>query len=167
MNPQPNQSTVNAVTIIFVLMVLFFAATTKKRFRISDKFDLIYEVPNTHKIFQEVIETPSKITNSPKPTKITNSPKPKKNKKTTVKTKVSEVSNSTHTTAVTTTTEPPKFILSKDNFDSIHADCREALMSLGMKKKEATDTVIRIFNNYEVVSIEDFIKKAFAPDEYN
>lgn len=158
MNPQPNQSTVNTVTIIFVLMVFFFAATTKKRFRISDKFDLIYEVPNTHKIFQEVIETPSKITNSPKP---------KKNKKTNVKTKVYEVSKSIHTTAVTTTTEPPKFILSKDNFDSIHTDCREALMSLGMKKKEATDTVIRIFNNYEVVSIEDFIKKAFAPDEYN
>lgn len=165
MNPQPDQSTINFATGIFLLLVAFFALTSKKKFTFSDKIDILYEVlPCEQNIVQyaTIVKDPPKA----RPTKRTSTTqKPPKQNKPPVVNKPVEKPKATVTT--TTTTEPPKFQLNKKNFSVLHEDCKNALVNLGMKKGEATETVIRIFNTNEINTIEEFIKKAFAPNEYN
>jgi hypothetical protein len=161
MNQQPDQYIINIVSIVFALLVLYYAATTKNTTNIftNDMVDILYEVK------------PKQIENYIVPQK-----KAKQNK---IKPKYLESNFDDYLNKMLVDIEPPqpqtpiqhsvektKVTLTQKTFSELHHDCVNALMSLGMKKRESVNTVIRIFNKYEIESIEDFIKKAFVPDEY-
>lgn len=155
MNPQPDSFTTNCFSIGFVCLVLYFAATTKKRhFLSNDLVEILYEVPQQ----QIVIEAkPVRNQRTPKvqpATKPVVVPKP-------VPQQVIQ--------PIVKPEQPkpqPKPKLTKNTFTPLHEDCVNALMSLGMKKKEAVSTVIDVFTKNDITSIEDFIRKAFVPNEY-
>jgi len=151
MNPQPEPFIINVCTVGFILLVLYFAATTKKSHCLSnDLIDILYEVPPRQNIV--VTKPVVRKTKNPKPS-VVQKPKPviaqpvKQEPKPEIKIQ-------------------PKPKLTKNTFTPLHEDCMNALLSLGMKKKEAVSTVIDIFSKHDITCIEDFIKKAFVPNEY-
>jgi hypothetical protein len=158
MNPQPDSFIINVSTIGFVLLVLYFVVTSKRNpnFLSNDLIEVLYEVPTQ----QKVVAAP-RVIHPPKVKNTIKNPKPKtqQNTKPVVvhKTKQEE----------TPIVKPqPKPKLTKNTFTSFHEDCVNALMSLGMKKKEAVNTVIDVCNKHDITCIEDFIRKAFVPNEY-
>jgi hypothetical protein len=164
MNPQPEHSTVLLCSFIFVCMVVYFTITSKPRHNIftNDLVEFIYEIErNPSPIHNKAIAT---ITPS-----ATQRVVKKKINRQQQKPTQQIIANNTKcyvpANILESVTEYQKQITKKD-FTDIHNDCVNALMSLGMKKREATNTVIKIFNKHQIESIEDFIKKAFVPDEY-
>lgn len=164
MNTQPDQYIINIFSIGFVLLVLYHAATTKNTTNIftNDMVDILYEV------------NPQQVNNDIVPQK-----KAKKHKTNKTKPKYTEPDFDNYLNKMLVDVEQPqtetqtpqpiektKDKLTQKTFTELHHDCVNALMSLGMKKRESVSTVIRIFNKYDIQSIEDFIKKAFVPDEY-
>jgi hypothetical protein len=161
MNQQPDQYIIHIFSIGFVLLVLYYAATTKNTTNIftNDMVDILYEV------------NPKQIDNYIIPQQ--------KIKKNNTKAKYTEPNFDDYLSKMLVDIEKPqaeiqkpqviektKDKLTQKTFSEIHHDCVNALMSLGMKKRESVNTVIRIFNKHDIQSIEDFIKKAFVPDEY-
>ena len=153
MNTQPDQYIINIFSIGFVLLVLYHAATTKNTTNIftNDMVDILYEV------------NPQQVNNDIVPQKKAKKHKTNKTKPNKILVDVEQPQTETQTPQLI---EKTKDKLTQKTFTELHHDCVNALMSLGMKKRESVSTVIRIFNKYDIQSIEDFIKKAFVPDEY-
>jgi Holliday junction resolvasome RuvABC DNA-binding subunit len=153
MNQQPEQFIINIFSIFFVLLVLYYAATSKNKTNIftNDMIDILHEVES------KPINKIHKITYA----------KIKKTKPKQVDDNSNKYDNqSNENIKQDQNNEQQKQAITQKTFNELHHDCVNALMSLGMKKKESVNTVIRIFNKYEINSIEDFIKKAFVPNEY-
>lgn len=52
-------------------------------------------------------------------------------------------------------------IKKKSEYTEFQQDCYNALISLGMKKKEAKFVLHTVFNKYNPIDVEDFLKVAF------
>lgn len=157
MNPQPDQFTINIFTIGFILLIIYYVVTKKNTTNIfaNDLVDILYEVES--KPINNIIikQKKKKLNKSYKPytTNVTNT----KN----------NITHHTENVVEKIIPQPQiKEVLMQKTFNELHHECVNALMSLGMKKRESINTVIKIFNKYDITTIEDFIKKAFVPDEY-
>lgn len=146
----PDPLMTNILTFGFIALVIYFAYTNKNKPTIfnSDMIDILYEVAPPAQTVQFAIK------------------KKKKKKKLITQQEQQPIEEQPIECPIEEKIEAVKIPLVAKEFTEIHHDCVNALMSLGMKKRESVNTVIRIFNKYEVNSIEDFIKKAFVPDEY-
>ena len=156
MNPQPEHSTIVFFSWLFVGMVIYFLMTNKNHSNIlsNDLVDILYEVEHTN-YYNTTAEIKSKPRSKSKPI----------DKKKPIKI-IDKSLEPIHEEVIKSKPIPKPEPLKKKNFTELHNDCVNALMSLGMKKREATNTVINVFQKYKITTIEDFIKKAFVPDEY-
>ena len=157
MNPPPDSGLINLCTIGFILLVLYFASQAKKKNCIaSDMVEVLYEVDPAYLAAQYYPKPqPKPKLQKPKNNPVKSQPKPVKK----VDTVIQE-----YNPVIINPPKPAK--ITRNNFTPLQKDCVNALVSLGMKKGEANKTVIDIFTKYEIASIEDFIKKAFVPNEY-
>lgn len=161
MNEQPDQYIIHIFSVGFGLLVLYYAATTKNTTNIftNDMVDVLYEV-KPRQIDNYIVPQKKVKQNKTKPKYLESNFDDYFNKML-VDVECPQCQMPTQQNA-----EKTKVTLTQKTFSELHHDCVNALMSLGMKKRESVNTVIRIFNKYEIESIEDFIKKAFVPDEY-
>lgn len=165
MNPPPDSGLINLCTIGFILLVLYFASQAKKKNCIaSDMVEVLYEVDPAYLAAQYYPKPqPKPKTQKPKNNLVKSQPKPKTKPKPQPIKKVDKIVQEYNPVIIT----PPKPVkITRNNFNPLQKDCVNALVSLGMKKGEANKTVIDIFTKHEIASIEDFIKKAFVPNEY-
>lgn len=161
MNPQPSHETINFFSILFVFLILYFMYKNRNNISTNnyDMFELFYEINNSAKTPVNIINNKNK---DQRKNLINNTKNTRKLK--------SHVENIAQKKEVVTSNCNPSKVniknLKQKDFKELHNDCVNALVSLGMKKRESINTVIDIFNKNDINSIEEFIKKAFVPNEY-
>lgn len=144
MNPQPEAITINTFTIIFVLLIIYFALNKKYSYQINDKIELgyIYDSDDHSNHLTQYANICISKPTMHKP--IVNKTK-----------KATKINTIKPAQAVT-----PSKKVNKRGYNALQQDCYDALRSLGMKAKEAEFVVNHTFNNHNLTTIQDFLKIA-------
>jgi Holliday junction resolvasome RuvABC DNA-binding subunit len=134
MNPQPHPFVGQLGVLIFVLLIVYFSLTNKKRqCAFSDKFTIGYISDDQPVVMQQIDNIAKKMATQPKYNK---------NKK-----------NAIPYYLITPIVENKKTI----NQNLVN-DCISALVSLGTKKMQAKQITKEIFETHNPSTIEEFIK---------
>jgi hypothetical protein len=150
MNPQPHETTCLMMTIIFVIGIIASAIKSYNQtdgIILNDNFEL-GTINNNKQNFQAT------ITYKPKTSKQQYAPQPsaaikpakKPIQKPVVKNKLKN--------------EQPQKPVERKVYTPLQQDCYDALLVLGMGKKESKFVVNNTFNNHDINSVEEFLYTA-------
>ena len=131
MNPQPNSNAVGITTILFILVYLAFVSDKKYHYKFRNSIPLAEITPP---MVYSYVESGLRVTDR----NIPHTPKNKKHQ----------------------TTKPIKKKKSKPKkeYTQLQQDCMDALLSLGMKKREAKATLHSTFNKHKnIKEVQEFI----------